>query len=187
MTLNRVFFVLSLLFFSSVAFSEEAQSERSKMQEAADEVENDINYVVRVGGEYAFQRLVKQGGMEPFGVGLNKEGTTVLFDVPKEKNKGASMADKVLELRSLLAGAAQSGNLDCAALFVDSRVPVRGEDRIQPGLAIEMEHKSGMSILRFSPYELDSKKEDLEFQAPIDKVKPVAFFGKDEEQSKGGA
>lgn len=136
-------------------------------------IQDEINDLVDQGGKYAYVQLARKNGMSPFAVGRQADGNVVILEIPKSEEK-ASFSEKVYTLRQMLRAAADAGRFVSAALFVHAQVPHQGKE--VAGIAIEMEHKLGMSVLRFTPYEIDRDNKKIKFKKPVDKIKPSVFF-----------
>lgn len=137
-------------------------------------VQSEMTSVFSQGGSYAVLQHKNKNKVSPFGVGLQKDGSTIVFDIPEiEKNKKLSFRERILSIKQLIHEAAMSGKINAGAMFVSAIVP-QGDKDVK-GLAIEMEHKSGLSILRFAPYEIMDNGQ-LQFQTATDQIKPIVFF-----------
>lgn len=171
---KAVSIALKFLLFSAIssfAFASGNESDDLKLQ--AKSLEQDVNTIVDHGGKYAYIQLARKNGLSPFAVGLDEQNNVVMLEVPKSEVK-ATFSMKVLKLREMLKLAADEKKFKAGALFVQAKVPYQGKD--VNGVAIELEHNSGASILRFSPYEIDRANKDIKFKQPVDKTKPVVFF-----------
>lgn len=149
------------------------QSTDKSMQQGIAAVQKQLDELVVHGGKYAYLQLAKKDGLKPFAVAINKSGDTLMLEVTKADEE-ATFAQKIIKLRDMLKLGADKGEFDAVALFVQAKVPFQGKD--VDGIAIEMEHLKGLSALRFSPYEIDRDKQKINFQQPVDKIKPVVFF-----------
>lgn len=138
-----------------------------------EEIQKQLDQLVNQGGKYAYVQLARKDGLSPFAVAVDEQGTTIMLEIPKEEKK-ANIRDKVLKLREMLVLGAQNAKFVAGALFVQAKVPHRGKE--VDGVAIEMEHRSGLSVLRFSPYEINREKKDIKFKKAVDKKKPFVFF-----------
>ncbi|MFT5594030.1 MAG: hypothetical protein ACI8SR_002417 [Oceanicoccus sp.] len=177
--LKSILIVLAL--FS--AFTEAEENE--KKQDTKNElqvIQKEINDLVDQGGKYVYLQLARKNTLSPFAIGREENGNMIMLEVPKSE-ENASFSDKIYKLRELLKSGAEANKFISAALFVKAQVPHKGKE--VDGIAIEMEHKRGMSVLRFLPYEVDRENKKINFDKPIDKVKPNVFFAKPTENVAG--
>ena len=175
--------LITLMFFSIAsmdALSEETGKSKEDIKNQLTIIQDEINDLVDQGGKYAYIQLARKNGLSPFALGRESDGKVVMMEVPKSEEK-ASFNEKVYKLRQMLRLGADAGKFVSAALFVGAKVPHQGKD--VDGVAIEMEHKTGMSVLRFSPYEIDRENKKIKFKTPVDKAKPAVFFVKTKDTS----
>jgi len=165
--------ILILLILPSVALAVESQATDMKTQ--VKDVQKQINDLIDQGGKYVYLQIARNNGLSPFAVGRQTDGSIVMLEVPKTEEK-ATLQNKVLKLRQMLKLGADNDKFVAAALFVQAKVPHKGKE--VDGVAIEMEHKSGISVLRFLPYEVDRSIQKINFKKPVDKIKPSVFFVK---------
>ncbi len=174
--------VLLVLLASTSAYAADVVSDKeSKAKADATEeqikkakiVNIQLDELTKQGAKYAYLQLAQKNRMSPFAVGVQENGAVVMLEVPKTETQ-ATLADKVLTLRQMLKLAADGGKFVGGALFVQAKVPHQG---IQvDGVAIELEHITGLSIIRFSPYSVDFKSQKIKFNEPVEQNKPVVFF-----------
>lgn len=138
-----------------------------------EDIQKELDQLVSQGGRYAYVQLAQKDGLSPFAVAVDEQGTTVMLEVPK-KEKKATIRDKVLKLREMLVLGAKNAKFIAGALFVQAKVPHNGSE--VNGLAVELEHKDGLSVLRFLPYEINRAEQDIKFKQAVDKQKPFVFF-----------
>ena len=151
----------------------EAEAPAQDMKAKVQNVQSEVNDLVDQGGKYVYMQLARSGKVSPFAVGRQADGAVIMLEVPKSEEK-ASFEQKILKLRQMLKLGADSNKFVAGALFVQAQVPHQGKE--VDGVAIEMEHKLGISVLRFSPYEVDRDNQKIRFEKPVDKIKPVVFF-----------
>ncbi|NVK38136.1 MAG: hypothetical protein HWE18_09445 [Gammaproteobacteria bacterium] len=164
-------FLVAFLFASAQTNAAEVSKEELKQQ--AIKIQQQVDELVDRGGKYVYLQLAQKNSVSPFAVAVDEAGTTIMLEVPKTEEK-ASFSDKILALREMIHLGAQNANFVAGALFVQAEVPFMGKD--VDGVAIEMEHKLGLSVLRFSPYVVNQEEKEIKFKAPVDKEKPVVFF-----------
>lgn len=166
--------ILVLAVICSVSFVQaKEESSKDDIKVKIENVQAQLDELVDQGGKYAYLQLAQKNRMSPFAVGVDGKGDVIMMEVPKSE-ENASVSQKVLVLRDTLQKSAKKGVFEAAALFVQAEVPHLG--KTVSGVAIEMEHKDGISALRFSPYEIDRANKKIAFKQPVDKVKPVVFF-----------
>jgi hypothetical protein len=169
-------FIHVLLFSSFVFFSFNAvaiEEGKKDLKQQVLKVQSELDELVNRGGKYVYLQLAKKNKFSPFAVAVDEAGTTIMLEVPKSEDK-ASLSDKVLKLREMIYLGAKNAKFVAGALFVQAQVPFMGKE--VDGVAIEMEHKMGLSVLRFSPYEVRREDKKIKFKRPVDKEKPVVFF-----------
>ncbi|WP_283789862.1 hypothetical protein QNI23_005060 [Bermanella sp. WJH001] len=170
----KIFSVLLLSGF--LAFSLQtnaAEQTQEDMKQQVLKVQKELDELVEQGGKYAYLQLAQKNSLSPFAVAVDESGTTIMLEVPKKEEK-ASFSDKILKLREMIYLGGKNAKFVAGALFVQAQVPHMGKE--VDGVAIEMEHKMGLSVLRFSPYEVNREDKKISFKRPVDKVKPVVFF-----------
>ena len=136
-------------------------------------IQEQLDNLVDQGGKYVYLQLAQKNRLSPFAVGISDHDEVVMLEVPKSEAK-ANVADKVLALREMLKLGADTDKFVATALFVQAQVPFEGTT--VDGVAIEMEHAGGLSVLRFSPYRIDRDNKKIAFLKPVDKEKPLVFF-----------
>ncbi|MGR6873219.1 hypothetical protein ACU6U9_13125 [Pseudomonas sp. HK3] len=162
--------LLSTFFVFSLQASEEINED---MKQQVLKVQQELDQLVDQGGKYAYLQLAQKDGLSPFAVAIDEAGTTIMLEVPKSEDK-ATLSDKILKLREIIYLGGKNAKFVAGALFVQAQVPFMGKE--VDGVAIEMEHKNGLSVLRFSPYEINREEKKISFKRPVDKIKPVVFF-----------
>lgn len=169
-------FLTVLLFtsFLSLTFQvEAAEKQKTDLKEKITSIQKQLDDLVYQGGNYAYLQLAQKNNMSPFAVGIEKNGRTLMLEIAKDQ-ENLSVSDKVLKLREMLKLAADSNKIYAGALFVQAQVPHLGKQ--VNGVAIEMEHVEGLSVLRFSPFEINREEQKIDFKKPVDEFKPVVFF-----------
>ncbi len=171
---------LPLMSVASDVDSEKVTAAKKELRASIVKVQNQLDSLVDQGGKYVYLQLAKKNGLSPFAVGVGPNEEVYVLEVPKTEVK-VSISDKVLKLRQMLKLGADNNKFIAAALFVQANVPFEGTN--VNGVAIEMEHKGGISMLRFSPYRIERASKNIAFLSPVDEQKPVVFF-KDALQNK---
>lgn len=170
-------FLSAIVFITFFAFSAQlladAKVSKEDFKQQINQVQQELDELVEQGGKYVYMQLAQKSSVSPFAVAVDEVGTTIMLEVPRSEEK-ATLSDKVLKLREMIFLGAKNANFVAGALFVQAQVPHMGKQ--VDGVAIEMEHKQGLSVLRFSPYELNREEKDIKFKRPVDKIKPVVFF-----------
>ncbi|MEH6344083.1 MAG: hypothetical protein V7785_03270 [Bermanella sp.] len=167
--------LLSFLVSANALSVERTEQEKTDLKGKVVTVQKEMDQLVHTGGRYAYVQLSRKNGLSPFAIGVETNGNTLILEIPKENQKReVTLADKIVKLREMLKLAADNNKITSGALFIQAQVPHLG--KMVPGVAIEMEHKLGMSFLRFSPYEIDRENQKIEFKKPSDQIKPLVFF-----------
>lgn len=175
-------FIHVLLLIGFLALSvqmQAAEATKENLNKVVDGVQNQLDQLVAQGGKYAYLQLAQKNRLSPFAVAVDEMGTTIMLEVPKSESE-ATLSDKILKLREMIALGAKNAKFVAGALFVQAQVPFMGKD--VDGIAIEMEHKLGLSVLRFSPYEVNREEKKIRFKRAVDKEKPLVFFKKEVKQ-----
>lgn len=169
----KLFFItilVSTFFTGAIA---DQKSGKEDLQKKIDLVQEQLDQIIDMGGKYAFAQLAKKKHLSPFAVASEKNGNTLMLEVPSTEAK-ATLGDKVIKLREMLKLAADNGRIHGGAVFVQAQVPHGGEK--VDGVAIEIEHESGMSAIRFASYEIDEQSEKIKFKKSVSQIKPLVFF-----------
>ncbi len=169
-------YILNLILgfiISTTSVSVMADEAEKNLKEEINKVQTQLDALVDRGGRYAYVQLAQKNGLSPFAVAVDEAQTIIMLEVPKSEEK-ATLSDKILKLREMLFLGAKNAKFVAGALFVQAKVPYQG-DQVD-GVAIEMEHKMGLSVLRFTPYDVDRDAQKISFKKPVDKIKPVVFF-----------
>lgn len=167
--------IFSLLVSANGLTAERSEQKKAELEAKVVSVQKEMDQLVHTGGRYAYIQLSQKDGLSPFAVGIETNGNTLLLEIPKGKQKREiTLADKIVKLREMLKLAADNNKITSGALFIQAQVPHLG--KVVPGVAIELEHKLGMSYLRFSPYDIDRENKKIEFKKPVDQIKPLVFF-----------
>ncbi|WP_396587122.1 hypothetical protein [Bermanella sp. R86510] len=166
--------VIVIILFSMGSMLIQAQPQAPvEIKGKLEDIQGQLDSLVERGGRFAYMQLAKKNGLSPFAVAIDDEQNIIMLEVNK-KDQGAPVAHKVLKLREMLKLGADNRGFVAGAMFVQARVPHQGKD--VDGVAVEMEHIAGLSVLRFSPYEIDRENQNVNFKQPVDKSKPLVFF-----------
>ena len=176
------FFKSTIILFFFLSCAATAEEKTADVRNQLEVIQKEINDLVDQGGKYVYLQLARKNTVSPFAIGREADGSMVMLEVPKSEEK-ASFNEKIYKLRELLTSGANANKFISAALFVRAQVPHKGQD--VDGIAIEMEHKLGMSVLRFLPYEVDRENKKIKFDKPTDKKKPNVFFAKHQAEVAG--
>lgn len=170
----RIFSVLLLSGFLGFSLqTNAAEQTQEDMKQQVLKVQKELDTLVDQGGKYVYMQLAQKNRLSPFAVAVDELGTVIMLEVPSSEIN-ATLSDKVLKLREMIYLGAQNARFVAGALFVQAQVPHLGKE--VDGVAIEMEHEKGLSVLRFSPYEVNREDKKISFKKPVDKIKPVVFF-----------
>lgn len=150
-----------------------SQGSTENLQSKVNAIQGQMDGLVKMGAKYAYAQLANKNRLSPFAVAAEKNGNTLMLEIPK-KEVNATVAQKVIKLREMLKLAADNDRIYAGAVFVQAQVPHNGEQ--VDGIAMELEHESGLSAMRFSPYEIDRENKKINFKKPVNQIKPVVFF-----------
>ena len=172
--LLRLGVLILLSCFSIAGIAEDKAITKEALLALQKEIQQDLDLIVDKGGRYAHKQIVESGVINPFAISVSETGDFMVLAPRQDQNKQATISQKVSELRRLLKESVDKGGITAAAVFVSAKVPVKGTSTEKEGIAIELEHQSGISNLRFVPFELTNDR--LKLEKPIDKFKPLVFF-----------
>ncbi|MGX1772068.1 hypothetical protein ACWIGW_08130 [Nocardia brasiliensis] len=113
---------------------------------ASDLAQSDLDGLLDEALTVAEQRLTEHGQLVPFGIVVDRRGTTQLITAE------ASGATQSLALGTAAIGAMRS-RIRAAALVVDVRLPDTGGD----GIEVFLEHAEGIALTVLEPYRLAGK------------------------------
>ncbi len=147
------FKVLSIatLLISTVCFSAVSVAEKMSEtpQQKEERIEANLTYLFKEAINASALELEKDHEMAPFAMLMKKDGTLGFFSTG-DKNKGMSVDQQVASIRALLIDMASSQQIDATVQVMYASVSNKAGDSSQ-GLVFEIEHRDGVSIMRFLP------------------------------------
>ena len=170
--------LITLLFFScEIAFSE-VMPENPKYKEAR--IEKDVNALFKGVIVAAAKDLNDDKQMRPFALVKKLDGTTGLYQSDEsEKNKHLTVVQQASAIRNLLTGLADTEQITAYAQAMYAAIKKEDGNTVQ-GLSVEIEHKDGVSLMRFIPISsinVDGKEKlDFQLQNVSTAVKPKVVF-----------
>ncbi len=183
----KAVFVATLL-VSSFSFSSAASAEKAletmpeSLKQKEERLESDLNALFEVAVKTAAYKLDETKQVPPFGVIKKMDKSIGVFEAKGGKFK--TVEEKSASIRRLLIELAASQQIEASVMVMYSVVKQKGKDT-QQGLMFEVEHKEGISIMRFLPI---TKKEDptdktktklvFELQSLVTNVKPQTVFAR---------
>jgi hypothetical protein len=106
---------------------------------------------------FAEQMLTKNGGFFPYGWTMNSDG-----NITAAAGYTGVEQPKSQEIIDLLKGAfhrqAQDGTIKACALAYDIRAIPPGQTEKTDAIAVNLDHRGGMSIVAIYPYSIENKK-----------------------------
>ncbi|TPQ50498.1 hypothetical protein C2U72_13045 [Prosthecomicrobium hirschii] len=102
---------------------------------------------------FAEQMLEQHGEFYPYAGAMKPSGEVVSIGHHDGDEKPPRI-EALESLRGFLAAEAGAGRIDATALFYDCRVSVPDSDAITDAIAVELDHRSGSSLVCYLPYRL---------------------------------
>jgi len=177
------FKVLSVtaLLLSTVCFSVVSSAE--KMPESSEQkelrIEGELNTLFRDAMKTAAIHLGKSDQVEPFGMMTKVDGTIAIFKISdNDKSRGLSVAQKTHSIRKLLSELALTKQITSSVLTMFATLTKEGQATTQEGLTFEMEHKEGISIVRFLPVSRRVDSENSENNKLVFEIESISTVNK---------
>jgi len=172
--------VVSIILFISNCSISVAQLGTESPKDKEIRVETDINNLFKAVIVSAAKDLNKDQTMRPFAIVKKADGSTGLYQSDEsDKNKNLSVVDQASAIRNLLTGLANSDQIIAYAQATYVNIQKDGSQS-QQGISVELEHKEGVSIMRFLPVEPVTKDEKKVLDFKINNVstakKPTVVF-----------
>ncbi len=148
------FKVLSVaaLLVGSVCFSVGSVAE--KMPESPKQkehrIEANLTSLFKDAIKAAAVELDQDHTMAPFAIVMKKDGTFGYLSIGG-KNKSTSVNEQVASIRALLIDMASTQQIDATVQVLYANVSSKEADSRSQGLVFEIEHREGVSIMRFLP------------------------------------
>lgn len=111
-------------------------------------VEKTVNLVFQEALKAAAAELDKDKTVSPFAIVIRKNGKAGFF-AATEENKNLSVNEQGQQIRRMLKDLAISQQIDASAFGMFATVTQ--SDKSEKGLVFEVEHRAGISIMRFLP------------------------------------
>ena len=170
--------LITLLFCSGHSVLAEVMPESPKFKEAR--IEKEVNSLFKATVVAAAKDLNDDQQMQPFALVKKLDGTTGLYQSEEsEKNKHLTVVQQASAIRNMLTGLANTQQIVAYAQAMYATVQTEGGKSVQ-GLSIEIEHKEGVSLMRFIPIKPMNKdgeeKLDFQLQNVSTAVKPKVVF-----------
>ncbi len=157
------FKVLSVaaLLVSSLCFSVGSVAEKmvESPQHKEQRIEGDLTFLFKEALKASALEMDKDQEMAPFAMVKKSDGTLGFF-APTENNKGKSVNQQIASIRKMLMDLASTRQIEASVQAMYATVSNGSGDSNQ-GLVFEIEHRDGVSIMRFIPVSeiLDDKGE----------------------------
>jgi len=170
--------LITLLFCSCANTFSEVMPESPKQKEAR--IEKDVNALFKAAIVSAAKDLNDDQKMRPFALVKKLDGTTGLYQSDEsEKNKHLTVVQQASAIRNMLTGLANTNQIVAYAQTMYANVKTEDGKTVQ-GLSIEIEHKEGVSLMRFIPITRinanGEEKLDFQLQNVSTAVKPKVVF-----------
>lgn len=145
---------------------------------SANIAEKDINIMFRKALMGAAMQLDKSAQVNPFAVVIKQDDSFGVFDLPmnSKKNESLTVQERISHVRGLLEAAAQAESI--RAFCQVAYIVVQQDGVNAHGLSFEIEHKTGVSMQRFVPVEVneDTGKIHLLIEKIVTNNKPGVVF-----------
>lgn len=103
----------------------------------------------------ATEMIVKKGEFHPFGASIDSEGK--LGNVaPVATSDHPKSAELITQLKASFRGAAGAKKIVASALVYDIRVTPPGQQEKADAIAIDLDHRDGVSLTMICPYQLNA-------------------------------
>ena len=170
--------LITLLFSSSVNTFAEEIPESPKQKEAR--IEQDVNALFKAVIVAAAKDLNDDQQMRPFALVKKLDGKTGLYQSDEsDKNKHLTVVQQASAIRNMLTGLASTNQIIAYAQGMFANVKTKEGQSVQ-GLSVEIEHKDGVSLMRFIPIASitvdGEQKLDFQLQNVSTAVKPKVVF-----------
>jgi len=139
--------VISSFCFSAGSVAEE-MPESPKQKEKR--IETNLTALFKDAVTAAAAELDKDHEMAPFAIVMKKNGTFGFLTID-DKQKGTSVNQQVASIRALLIDMASTQQIDATIQVLYADVSSKASDDSSQGLVFEIEHRDGVSIMRFLP------------------------------------
>jgi len=147
------FKVLSVaaLLISTVCFSVASVAEKmpESPKQKEERIEANLTFLFKEALKACALELAKDHEMSPFAM-IKKQDGTLGFFTPTENNKDKSVDQQVASIRKLLMDLASTQQIDASVQVMYATVS-NGAGSTNQGLVFEIEHREGVSIMRFIP------------------------------------
>ncbi len=147
------FKVLSVaaLLVSSLCFSVMSIAEKmpETPQQKEERIEANLTFLFKEAINASALELEKDHEMAPFAMLMKRDGKLGFFSTG-DKNKGMSVDQQVASIRALLIDMASTKQIDATVQVMYASVSNK-KGATSQGLVFEIEHRDGVSIMRFLP------------------------------------
>ncbi len=147
------FKVLSVaaLLIGSVCFSGGSVAEKmvESPKHKENRIENDLNFLFQEALKASALEMDKDHEMAPFSMVKKIDGTLGFF-TPSEKNKSKSIDRQIADIRKILIDLASTQQIEASVQAMYATVS-DGTGASNQGLVFEIEHREGVSLMRFIP------------------------------------
>jgi hypothetical protein len=149
--MNFKVLTIATLLLSTVCFSAFTVAEKmpETAQQKEDRIEGNLTFLFREAINASAAELDKDHQMAPFAMLMKKDGKLGFFSTG-DKNKGLSIDQQVASIRALLIDMASTQQIDASVQVMYAGVANKSGESSQ-GLVFEIEHREGVSIMRFIP------------------------------------
>jgi len=140
--------ILTFFCFATATLFAQTDSESQKQ---------DFNQLLSSVLPFAEQMLRDHGGFLPYGWAINSDGkiAAVAGYTGVEQPKSEEIIDL---LKATFHRQAQNGTIKACALAYDIRAIPPGQTQKTDAIAVNLDHRGGMSIVAIYPYSIDNKK-----------------------------
>ena len=136
----------ALLFASVSAFAAAPLDEAAQKKQ----LETVFNAVRPV----AVEMISKKGEFPPFGAGMDADGKLSNVTIPPGYSEHPTIAQVLGLLKSSLSAAARAHKIVASAIVYSVRVTPPGKTEKTDAIAIDLDHRDGVSMTMICPYQL---------------------------------
>ena len=150
MRIPLISFSVLFLLFSTLVFPQGQEQKEKKMPK--DELEELMNSAI----PFAQKMLKEHGEFFPYGEAIDSHGKIVAVGAHDGREQPPS-TELIRLLTDGLRAGAKSGEYKATAIVYDVRIIPPGSNEKSDAIAINLDHRDGLSIITFLPYKISGK------------------------------
>lgn len=102
----------------------------------------------------AVEMIAKKGEFPPFGAGMDADGKLSNVTIPPGYSEHPTAAQLIGLIKSSLTAAARAHRIVASAVIYSVRVTPPGKTEKTDAIAIDLDHRDGVSMIMICPYQL---------------------------------